>query len=73
VWQEVVMMKKYAFFPLALVAAAIFPVLIFVGAGLALYQNEWRLRRQIKEFVCSMDTDCPPGYVCVAGRCVPAE
>ena len=69
--QEVVVMKKYSFFPLALLAAAIFPVLIFVGAGVAMHQNEWRLRRQIKELFCSIDTDCPPGYVCVDGRCVP--
>lgn len=21
---------------------------------------------------CSIDTDCPPGYVCLSGRCEPA-
>jgi len=25
------------------------------------------------ELVCSVDADCPPGYRCVGGRCVPAE
>jgi len=29
--------------------------------------------RESLELVCSVDADCPPGYKCVGGRCVPAE
>ena len=52
------------------------PLLIWVGAGAALYQ--WRkeanlLKQALPDSVCSIDTDCPSGYVCLAGRCVPAK
>jgi hypothetical protein len=37
-------------------------------------------RRVAKQFektpsnlTCSVDTDCPPGYVCLDGQCVPAR
>ena len=72
-WEKVAGMKKYAFFPLALLAAVVFPLLILVAAGIALHENEWRLRRRIVDLVCSIDSDCPPGYVCVSGRCIPAN
>ena len=52
------------------------PLLIWVGAGAALYQ--WRkrtnlLKRALPEVTCSTDAHCPPGYVCMDGCCVPEE
>jgi hypothetical protein len=52
------------------------PLLIWMGAGAALYQ--WRkevnlLGRASQDLVCSIDFDCPSGFVCLAGHCVPAN
>lgn len=46
------------------------PILIWVGAGSALYQ---RRKEKTLPGACSIDADCPLGYVCVSGRCMPAE
>ncbi len=61
---------------LALLLGCSVPLLIWVGAGSALYQ--WRkqsklLKRALPDLVCSIDADCPSGYVCFNGRCVPAK
>ena len=32
-----------------------------------------RLHSTIKTMFCSIDTDCPEGYLCVDGVCVPAK
>ena len=29
------------------------------------------LSRGEDRFTCSIDTDCPPGFVCMGGQCVP--
>jgi len=29
--------------------------------------------RGVKQLGCSIDSDCPPGYICVGGTCVPAH
>ena len=50
------------------------PILIWVGAGSALYQSRKRaklLEKAIPNLACSIDADCPPGFVCIGGRCVP--
>ena len=57
--------------PLIIVYWIIFPC---VGACVGIYQ--WRkrgslLKRAIPDLLCSIDTDCPPGYVCLDGQCVP--
>lgn len=31
------------------------------------------IKTRSKKLVCSVDADCPPGYVCVDGFCVPAS
>lgn len=30
-----------------------------------------RIKETIDNLVCSIDTDCPTGYVCSNGKCVP--
>jgi hypothetical protein len=51
------------------------PFLCWAGAGGGLYHN-WKRAR----FggigpggECSVDADCPPGYICIQGRCVPEQ
>lgn len=58
----------------ALVMGLLAPILVWVGAGAALYQRrkEVKLFKQtLPNLSCSLDTDCPPGYMCTGGRCVP--
>jgi hypothetical protein len=31
------------------------------------------LRRGIKKLSCSVNTDCPKGYICVGGECIPSS
>lgn len=50
------------------------PLLIWVGAGcafVAVQKQKKLLSRALPELVCSIDSDCPTGYVCVNGLCVP--
>ncbi len=50
-----------------------FPLLCWVGAGVGLYKLNTGVRAKRVAFVvkCSIDADCPLGYVCVEGRCLP--
>lgn len=61
---------------LALLALVCLPLLIWVAVFIGLGQvfNEWRTTRHQLSFgnlVCSTDTDCPPGYICISGKCMP--
>ena len=56
---------------LAIGLGCISPLLIWTGAGVALYQSGKRSR--LAKLVCSIDTDCPSGFVCQGGQCVPAR
>ncbi len=63
-------MKRLRNCGLALLLGCCTPLLIWVGAGSALYQS----RKQIlKNIACAIDADCPPGFVCAGGSCVPAK
>jgi hypothetical protein len=43
-----------------------------IGLGIILiYFQVTRNRARQASLTCSTDTDCPPGYVCVGGTCVP--
>lgn len=63
--------------PVMVVLTAVFmPVLIWVAAiiniRMALTGRRASRRLQVAEAVaCHIDTDCPPGYRCLEGRCVP--
>jgi len=56
---------------LALLIGCCAPVLVWVGAGSALYHRQKRAKERWAEMVCRIDADCPSGYLCVNGRCVP--
>ena len=67
-------MKRFRNCGMALLLGSCAPLLVWVGAGAALYQ--WRkeaklLKQALPELSCSIDTDCPPGFVCMGGRCIP--
>jgi len=52
---------------LALLMGFAMPLLIWVGAGVAFYQR--RKLALADNLVCSIDADCPAGFVCVNGQC----
>ncbi len=61
---------------LALLIGISAPALIWVGAGSALYQSRKQgnlLKRALPNLACSIDTDCPTGFVCLRGQCVPVK
>jgi hypothetical protein len=50
------------------------PVLIWAGVGSAFYQQKKQVRSlagDLADQFCSIDADCPPGYICRGGSCVP--
>ncbi len=61
---------------IALLLGCFMPVLIWVGAGAALYQSRKEanlLKQALPDSVCRINADCPSGFVCTAGHCVPAR
>lgn len=67
-------MRKVRNVLIALLIGCLSPVAIWVVGGMALYQS-----RKVKAFIkgtvptmpCSLDSECPPGYTCLNGLCVP--
>ncbi len=69
-------MKRLRNCILALLLGCSMPLVIWVGAGSALYQRRKQaslLGRVLLNLVCSIDSDCPAGFVCAQGRCVPEK
>jgi hypothetical protein len=63
---------------LALLVGCCVPVVIWVAGGVALYQASYQRRKgkelagaALPDLACSVDTDCPHGYMCINGYCVP--
>ena len=62
------------------ILVVLFPVAfiwyINVG-GILTAIKSWRVEKQFEKtpsnLTCSVDTDCPPGHVCLSGRCVPQK
>ncbi|MFC1846226.1 hypothetical protein ACFLYM_02285 [Chloroflexota bacterium] len=58
---------------MALLIVCFVPVTIWVAAGSTLYQSRKRrlsARDNEASLICSLNTDCPLGYICVDGYCV---
>lgn len=68
-------MERVKYLGLALGLVALMPVMIWVAAGAAGISGLRRLRRARPAIVltCTVDAECPPGYYCVNGVCVPEE
>ena len=64
---------KAGYVGLAFLVAILMPVLIWVAFAVAMRELllRWRESRLPSTLVCRIDTDCPLGYMCLAGRCVP--
>lgn len=59
---------------LALLVGCLVPAVIWVAGGVALYQSrkgKATIRETLHILACSIDTECPPGYICLNGCCVP--
>jgi len=65
-------MKRIGKLCLVLLGGLLFPIGIWVAAGSALYQSR-RRRVRGSSLTCRIDADCPAGFVCVGGRCVPVR
>jgi hypothetical protein len=55
---------------LALLIGCCTPALVWAGVGSALFESR-RKTREARTMVCRIDADCPPGFLCVNGRCMP--
>lgn len=61
---------------LAVLVICLTPLLIWVRAGIAVYQDRREailLRQALPNLVCAIDTDCPPGFACFNRHCVPKK
>ena len=66
---------------LAIIAFTIFaPALTLTGMSINLYKilctrlgSKGGVKMQSTNLACSANADCPPGLVCVNGRCMPVE
>jgi len=68
--------KRAGVLLLALLVGISSPLLILAAAITAFRQSyvEWRILRGgllAGNLACSLDSDCPPGYQCIDGKCLP--
>ena len=69
-------MKKVRNCISALLIGCCMPLLIWAGLGVALYQRKKEanlLKQALANMMCSINADCPPGFVCLDGHCIPAR
>ena len=69
-------LKRMMALGLALLAGMALPLLVWTAVFVAFRQlyAEWRSTRAgllAGNLICSLDTECPPGYQCMGGRCLP--
>jgi len=55
---------------MALMLGIMAPVLIWVGVGSGIYSC-YRKSRVKSILTCSASNDCPDGFICANGRCIP--
>ena len=58
--------------PFILLPAAFIWYLNIEGARCAMGKAGAR-KKALADTVCSIDKDCPPGFVCMGGHCVPSS
>jgi hypothetical protein len=46
---------------------------INIGGVFKRGRAEELFEKTLPNLTCSVDTDCPPGYVCLGGRCMPQK
>jgi len=73
-WQGIIalLLAIMVLFPAAFVAyvnAGSFYTAIRYSSG----KSRAGRREEIASYFCTIDTDCPPGYVCLNGHCVPQK
>jgi hypothetical protein len=61
---------------LAMLVGFSFPLLVWVAIISAFQQifSEWRATKawlMSANLTCNIDGDCPPGYQCIGGSCIP--
>ena len=69
-------LKRIGALSLVVLASISVPLLLWMTIISDLRQilAEWRITRAqllSGNLVCSTDIDCPPGYECIGGRCLP--
>ncbi len=71
-------LSRVGYLLIALLVALLLPLAVWTVVVCGLYQvvREGRSQRAASLgredlLICSLDTDCPPGRVCVSGHCVP--
>jgi len=68
--------KRAGVVSVALLAGIFVPLLVWVAIITAFRQifAEWQATRPqllSGNLACSIDANCPPGYECIGGRCLP--
>ena len=63
--------RRLGYLLLFAVVGVLMPFSIMV-AGAAAFGAKGRLSRADARGVCRVDDECPSGFVCLNGRCVPA-
>ena len=61
---------------LAVLCSLLLPLILLAALGLAVHRIfiEWQyIRKRLLSggVTCGINNDCPPGYECVGGRCIP--
>ena len=67
-------MKRVGSLFLALLIGILVPFVIWIAGGVAFYQSRKRksfISKTLSDLVCAIDTDCPAGYKCLNGYCIP--
>jgi hypothetical protein len=65
-------LKRVSHALLILLIVGLAPISIWVAAGSALYQSQ-KAKSKVKSLTCSLNSDCPPGYKCMNGYCIPEQ
>ena len=66
--------KRMGYMLLFMLVGLLMPVSILVAGGSALLQKKKRSSLgDSSDMACGVSSDCPPGFVCLGGRCVLAD